>query len=1692
MALHDVSKNKLVGNLVFTPNQAAETAIVSQEAYIGGKKVKITLNLKGKNITEELAKQAMVKNLETIAQIAIQFKLGDTEKGERTESLNITNIADQEKTEVTRTFTKQGHATKLESKYSGKLQEIYTTFETYLKNLLEAGAPAAAAAAAPVAAPASPENAAGQVAQDILVPPPPPPPPPKGALIPYNAATALTHPYIRASSANDTAGKHLESVFKDKDDKPVAIEQADRVDTIPLLIASLETQRSNLEVDRLKMLEEGKNTNDIERRLDDINRRIDAYRKIAEGDGDRPPATWMSTNSPRMAFKALTGDPGHPGKELSDKSDQDLRNMAFKKAAKELNIEPARMEQFLSLAGPNAESVSAFRENENELTLKANEHLKSLMTNRNDYITAMQRTKDDFVPALVNHRMQVVTDANGKTLAATSRSGAISDFGHGEISLEELQDYSDLIALSESNKPLDDRQKALVKLYGLESGRFSRAPFNSDKLRRLIVALKGKALKGYGGDALAKDPVIDKFKMGNLLGSNELAKKLGRLSTETLDDKLVDQLAEDLKDVELDSDKLKDIIKTRKEKLATQVLQDLYVHFKTTPASKAKTLYGRTALLDMQKKGKNEHGCVLHERTQGLDMHAIYKLMDGKKVVFDLRDDLVSGLGPYQDEDGTIHMPVSCSDGLQETTLETLFFCTSVQGHTANEGLQKTINDEAMAKLKKLRDSLPPDDPTRAEVDKQIRDLNKSLYASALFRKAFRTPRQAMEVIQTLGGYGSVDCYGGKDRTGYLCAVITDTQLKKILNSGSVPNSSGLLATWQKKLLSKKGVGGGIAFDNAEHTVFKLTGVNLKLYTASKRVSHGVKSALVTLGGTKFSSSPGQMYDTRFNGTPALVSLFDPNALKIPELEPTFSQAINAIEVAFPGFEANPSAVLNKKMTYDQLAQMDEALKSMQKACAQGLKVKPGNPEITTKMKEVTFGLREIERQKEILFKDRLENAKPEIQKTISDTQALIGERTIPIDQRIALLALLESPHEKGKNYFLESYKGILQNYKAWKQVNVEALKTGTYQSQQEKLNVATAKLKKLEEEEGSPEGLQQAQSQITEQLEKLKKLSFLIGELVDQPLQRTALSKFEELLASSTGVDINTQPVFTDRMMEALPGIEGDNTLQRLNTEFEMVQMTAPFLSIDERSLVQQGFQKHSGYNAYFRSVWTPTKDAQGNITSVSWKGDIAKKKVNGEFDKRQLSATIDLAPLKLNTQEKQQAAWKVMKRVCAGKQIEDFLENAKIPKEYRALCTKADPAFWEAIDKLGKDEKATGALFEQGVAVYAEYNAIISDLFKAAIDLKNGIETATAQAFMEDAAIPAGNPRPVFATTISIDKKLEAIMAEGNRKFNQKAGKLPIAQQKKATDLHNEKTEIIKAGLEKPQIRQAIESLQSLLGENYPIDFDMLFSFIQYFQFPGTLDAFNDIVASWSGSTEEKIQKIENFLHLSINDIDDHINIIQKIRMLFFAKAGQLPNTQHVTDGMELAFMDRNELRQIQFGPEARHLAKLDHFEKDEVLKELSPEERELASDSFVDTGYRGAWVKTSWKQEESDKGVKLTWTGGYALPGLTPKLKKFSIDLTPFGKLSKKQKINLITFMKTWSNTEPKDLLKLRAQIIKAYEQNDMNILPKDNDLHLLIQNCGIKGLKNIMTLMDISDKLIMKVEKAILSSLMELGH
>lgn len=461
--------------------------------------------------------------------------------------------------------------------------------------------------------------------------------------------------------------------------------------------------------------------------------------------------------------------------------------------------------------------------------------------------------KELMPPILYNLRMHTVEKKSAEAsevVSAVTRSGAISDFRFGEVSLQELKDFR---ALETFDVLSSERRQELKDLYIREEADDPGA------IQSLALLIKTKALVGYGADALVVDPSQTQS-LERLLEKIQKAKRIEDAFKE-----LTPEEKELLGGVAIDEVKLEEVIHERRDRLKLLVLQDLQLHLKTTKASRDPILYGRTCLVDLQKKASKESECVIHERTQGLDMKAIFDELEGKTVHFDCKGSEEA----YIDEEGAIHMPEECAlEGVPDAKLNTVFFNICVQGakgHVVNDGMQKCIND---ATLNKLRGEYGE--------TKEFKALETSL--NELSESESHDPNDSVllvtKFLQNMKGYSGINCYGGKDRTGYALALITYSHAG---DERRVDPSDPELKKVGPHLLRSDGIAAKIAHDNADHTVLKLSRWDLSLYNMDTlkgkmlRAAHAcsglwkeVKKAIkkrVGLPTLEISATPRQVYD---------------------------------------------------------------------------------------------------------------------------------------------------------------------------------------------------------------------------------------------------------------------------------------------------------------------------------------------------------------------------------------------------------------------------------------------------------------------------------------------------------------------------------------------------------------------------------------------------------------------------------------------------------------------------------------------------------------------------------------------------------------------------------------------------------------------------------------------------------------
>lgn len=245
-------------------------------------------------------------------------------------------------------------------------------------------------------------------------------------------------------------------------------------------------------------------------------------------------------------------------------------------------------------------------------------------------------------------------------------------------------------------------------------------------------------------------------------------------------------------------------------------------------------------------------------------MKALFDELEGATLHFDCQD----GEEAYIDEEGMIHLPKNCAaNGIESSTLTTAFFNICAQGsseRTQNSGLQQGFNAETMEKLRNRygnSDEFHALEVSLARLSRDPKlDPNDTVLATTL-------------LIQKLGGYSGINCFGGKDRTGYAVAQLTHHHVCKL---GKKAKGSETAKEWGLQLMGKKGVGSRIAQDNADHTALKLTRLDLKLFGTdtlkgkmvrvaqlAKGVVMGTKKFLIESLGTTYiseSETKGQLY----------------------------------------------------------------------------------------------------------------------------------------------------------------------------------------------------------------------------------------------------------------------------------------------------------------------------------------------------------------------------------------------------------------------------------------------------------------------------------------------------------------------------------------------------------------------------------------------------------------------------------------------------------------------------------------------------------------------------------------------------------------------------------------------------------------------------------------------------------------
>ncbi len=344
---------------------------------------------------------------------------------------------------------------------------------------------------------------------------------------------------------------------------------------------------------------------------------------------------------------------------------------------------------------------------------------------------------ESYIPALVNLRHESVSTGNNEGPSTHyARSGSITDTRDGTTNLRDLKAYA------KDSSALDKRIAELKVKYtkAMTPGHFTRK-----KTRLAKAALYKKELNTL--KELKKNPQI---------------------SIASRRDVLQDQML---------------------QLLATQVKHDPE-QFSTDSFSSLMGTFSiaQVSMLNPSKnkvKGKNAE-FVQNERNQMLDMAEIFAEFDGKTLIFD-------GKGPFIDNDGVVHLPTKKDDADGkpiQRTLNATFHNISTQGQTKNTGEQAEVNQASLEKIETQLQSYEkkiaalPAGERKNSYNHKISQRRKQFESikDRLNNKQesnYKIGQDLAKFHQGLGAALGINCFSGKDRTGYAAVKLAGHFIKK-------------------------------------------------------------------------------------------------------------------------------------------------------------------------------------------------------------------------------------------------------------------------------------------------------------------------------------------------------------------------------------------------------------------------------------------------------------------------------------------------------------------------------------------------------------------------------------------------------------------------------------------------------------------------------------------------------------------------------------------------------------------------------------------------------------------------------------------------------------------------------------------------------------------------------------------------
>lgn len=402
--------------------------------------------------------------------------------------------------------------------------------------------------------------------------------------------------------------------------------------------------------------------------------------------------------------------------------------------------------------------------------------IQNVKKNSREQALLLTKTKD--IPLLGNLYHQNVSirqEQGDRSVLQFNRSAAITDFSHNETNLREMVDYPLLLQFRNEFLAATPEQKVLLDRYDIRGNGDKVSP---KKLEKVLTRIENRIQRGYPELRSMDFSEVEKAAVG------------------------------------------------RRTHLQAKVMQDLFLHLKQGQVAfdGENMVYARLSLLNTFKQPNvNRSGLVLSEVNQALDMAAVLEMMDGAEVHFDQKDEEACFIDQMT---GNLHLSksfaldVAGSEEIRQIRLKTFIFDVSVQGNISNKGVQKQINDVNFDRLRDYVKSL--DQPLLFQRFEKVENAMQN-------EEGFELASSLALFLKEIASL-SINCYGGKDRTGYLAALISFEALFDQTAPEERRLGSHLKDHIARQLMSDEGILAQIIKASTGRVALKVLPINLKLY----------------------------------------------------------------------------------------------------------------------------------------------------------------------------------------------------------------------------------------------------------------------------------------------------------------------------------------------------------------------------------------------------------------------------------------------------------------------------------------------------------------------------------------------------------------------------------------------------------------------------------------------------------------------------------------------------------------------------------------------------------------------------------------------------------------------------------------------------------------------------------------------